>query len=519
MKRISINKLRGLYRKISEKKTIKPYFQKGIFNYLNLSVHFSREDREFDLVNYDLFKDLVITKKIDLRKIKNNYSKYSYANYFFNFKEFHYLLSKEIPFLIFRDILKFIKQLIDILLIFIIIFFSSFRNYFKKLFLGNFKLISKKIYSIYYWEDKGENSDIYYYPDIKNKIENISFISSFADSNFLFLGLLKSLSHKTYLSAANIMDFKILFISVFQFMHLYFNDLTLVIFNKNCRFIKFWFGWKKCAEIFFSILVYNSIIKLVKESSNCEFISWHENQFSNRAFSLGVSYASRKFNSLSKLSTYNGSPISKQNKKQFFPDKLEVIRGFWGNKYYVQDPDSKGEMDSYFKKENINIEVQIVPRNMKRIMKIEVDNSKLVKGSREITIFSHDSYWDLIACLLSVIKFKNKSQKATQSIIDNMKFINIRLHPCLNKKEALRRIFCIKEIPKNLRINFINNNKESIIDSINKSSFCFFGLSSYINLAMSLNSNVISVNTNHIDNSPINSKFRESRNLVIFNPW
>ena len=97
----------------------------GIFNYLNLSIHFSRDDREFDLANYDLFEYLVIKKTIDLRKIKNNYSKYFYANYFFNFKEFHYLLSKEIPFLIFRDILKFIKQLVDTLLIFILIFFFS----------------------------------------------------------------------------------------------------------------------------------------------------------------------------------------------------------------------------------------------------------------------------------------------------------------------------------------------------------------------------------------------------------
>ena len=80
MKRIPINKLRGIYRTISEKKTLKPYFQKSIFNYLNLSVHFSRDDREFDLYNYDLFEYLEIKKKIDLRKIKNNYSKYFCAN-------------------------------------------------------------------------------------------------------------------------------------------------------------------------------------------------------------------------------------------------------------------------------------------------------------------------------------------------------------------------------------------------------------------------------------------------------
>ena len=41
--------------------------------------------------------------------------------------------------------------------------------------------------------------------------------------------------------------------------------------------------------------------------------------------------------------------------------------------------------------------------------------------------------------------------------------------------------------------------KESIIDSIKKSSYCFFGLSSYINLAISLKANVIAVTTSKAD--------------------
>ena len=67
MKRISINKLSELYRKRAEKKIIMPYFQRGKVNYLNLSVHFSRDDREFDLANYDLFEYLLIKNRF-----KNN---------------------------------------------------------------------------------------------------------------------------------------------------------------------------------------------------------------------------------------------------------------------------------------------------------------------------------------------------------------------------------------------------------------------------------------------------------------
>ena len=74
MKIISITKLNDLYLKISDKNRINPLFKKGIFNYLNLSVHFSRDDRDFDLINYELLKSLVRSRKLNLRKIKRSKS-------------------------------------------------------------------------------------------------------------------------------------------------------------------------------------------------------------------------------------------------------------------------------------------------------------------------------------------------------------------------------------------------------------------------------------------------------------
>ena len=75
----------------------------------------------------------------------------------------------------------------------------------------------------------------------------------------------------------------------------------MIIFNKDCKFLKFWYDWKKCSEIFYSLLVYNSIFELVKNSNRCEFISWYENQISNRSFSLGVSNALKRFEILLKV--------------------------------------------------------------------------------------------------------------------------------------------------------------------------------------------------------------------------
>lgn len=519
MNRISINKLRELYYKISQKNLIEPDFKKGIFNYLNLSIHNSRDDRDFDLTNYKLFRRLISSNQLDLKEIRNKKSKNIYENYFCNFKEFDYLLSKDIPFLFFIDILKFIKQMIDSIIILIISIIVALKNSFKNILFGKKKLIRKKIYSIYYWE-KRDNSALYYYPGIFNDIDNMVFVSSFADSkNFLFLGLLSSLRNNKYISPVKTLDIKSLIFSLFQFIHLYLNDLSLVFTNKDCSFLKFWYGWKKCSEILYSILIYNSMFDLVKNSNECEFISWHENQVSNRAFSLAVSNAVRKFNCKSTLSTYNGSPISQRNKRQFFPNNDELRVGFWGKKYYVQDKESKFEMASYLNKKKIKIDLQIVPKSMIRIKNEKFESFRKVRIIRETTIFTHDTYWDLIACLSGVINFRNDFHKKTGSTISDSNLIYIRLHPFLLKKEALKRILSMQEISKKYRFEFISNNSESIIDSIKKSSFCFFGLSSYINLAISLNSNVISVNTNHIDKSPVNSRFLRTGKFLVSNPW
>ena len=520
MKIISISKLNDLYEKISKKKRINPFFKKGIFNYLNLSIHYSRDERDFDLINYELLKSLVHTKRLNLKKIKKSKLNIYYKNYFLNFKEFEYLRSSYIPILLLKDILKILKQIFDTSIIFFIILVLSLKNSFKNFLFPINKLYEKKIYSIYYWNNKRNNSATYYYPNINKSRKNIAFISSFADSKkFLFIGLLKSLKYKTFLSPANTINIDRFLLSFIQFTHLFFNDLLMVIVNKDCKFIKFSYDWKKCSEIFYSLLVYNSIFELVKRSYKCEFISWYENQISNRSFSLGVSDALKKFHSYSVLSTYNGSPISLQSKRQYFPTKNEYILGLWGKKYYVQDEESKMEMESYFRKENINIEIQTTKRSMIRIKDIDLKKINNIKNIRAITIFSHDSYWDLIACLMSVLNLINNDYFESNLIVKNDLLINIRLHPFLEEELALKKILGLKDIPSNLKLEFISNNEESIIESIKKSSYCFFGLSTYIKLAISLKANVIAVNTNHVNKTPINTKFIKTGNFLVANPW
>ena len=167
---------------------------------------------------------------------------------------------------ILKDVLKFLKQIFDTLLLFsLMLSLSIFNTIFKR--NSKKKIIKKRIYSIYYWNKRSQNSASYYYPNITNQNNSIAFIASFADcKNFLSLGLLNSIKNYNYYSPANILSLKGFIRSFIQFLHLFINDLNLGLFKKDYEFIRFWYGWKKCTEIFYSVLVYNSLLELIKNT-------------------------------------------------------------------------------------------------------------------------------------------------------------------------------------------------------------------------------------------------------------
>jgi len=520
LKRISIRKLSIIYEKLIKKNS---YFKSNHYlkyHYLNLSIHYSRDEREFDIHNYILLKSLNLKKENFSRKTCKSINKISgYQEYFNLFKEKRYLPNNKLPLIIFLDTLKFGIQLIDILGITFIVILSKLINTFSDSNYNDFDLNNKKIFSIYYWREKRSNSSIYYYPSINSNIKNKAFISSFADSKYFSSGLIDSLFNSTYLSPANILNFKGLLLSILQFIHLYIHDIYLVTFKNGYSLLKFWVGWKRGAEIFYSILIYNSLISLAKKSNKCEFISWHENQITNRSFSLAISCAKRNYLSSCTLSSYNGTLFTQETKKQFLPLNSEFKIGFWGETYYVQDLGSLAEMKSYLKRENIKINTKIVPTSMLRIKSLapEKDSKPLV--SRKLTIITHASYWDLIACLLSIFCKKNRNYSFHKELDCKEKKIFIRLHPSLNKKNALREIKKIQEIPNSVKYEFIEYNKESLLNTLKNSKYCFFGVSTYVNYAIEVGTNVISVQTSHIIKSPIKLELKNASNLLIIDPW
>ena len=488
------------------------------FNYLNLSIHFSRDEREFDESNFRILLNLTRKKK----NKRSNSLKYKqkidgFRRYLFSFKEYYYLPNRKLFLILLTDLLKFAKQIIDIFGIIIIVFISILYRFLKN--KSNKKLICKnqKIYSIYYWTQKRSASASYYYPAINFSNGDKAFISSFSDSNLFSIGLINSLNNTDFLSPSKILNIKELFRSILQFLHLFLHDIFYPLYEKNYNFLSFWFGWKKASEIFYSILIYNSLIVLTTKSTKCEFISWHENQITNRAYALGVSTV-RRISSSNKLISFNGSLFTQQIKNQFLPLKEEVKIGFWGQKYYLQDEVSLREMHSYLIKNNIDIPLEVVPKSMIRTKIILDDNFYKLQISREITIFTHASYWDLIACILSIFNEKNRNLLPRNSSLKN-KRIYIRLHPALSKEQAIKEIKLIKEIENFTNFEFIDNNKESFFTSLSLCKYSFFGESSYVNLALKNKSSVFAVETNHMNKIPIQKELIDSPNLTFISPW
>ena len=489
-------------------------------NILNLSIHLSRDDREFNLPNYILLKNLL---KKDPEIIKNFLKKKDkingYYKYFYTFKEFKYCILEHLPLLIISDLIKFLIQIIDIIGI---IFLNLYQLLLIKINLLNKqkeRYKNNKIFSIYYWIKKGNKSASYYYPQAENFPERNFIIISFADSKLISIGLFISIFKEKYLTPGKILSFKSFFKTIIDFFYLFLHDFFLPIVEPKYSFLSFWLGWKKGAEIFYSLLIYNSLKDLSHNSKNCEFISWQENQITNTSFSLGVTNGLKKNKTKSLLSSYLGSPLSENSKKQFLPNFSECLIGLFGTKVYVQDKNSLLILKKHFKKNGIRIPIQTVNKNLVRMKIRDNKNNIVISKNKNITIFSGESNWDVIACLLALLNTLNLENKNLLNSIDFNKEIYIRLHPIINKENLINEIREIKEIPNDIVLRFIDHKEESIIYSMRSSKYCVFGLSTYINIALGLNCKILAVYTNHLYSNFSKSIINKNINLKLINPW
>ena len=181
-----------------------------------------------------LLKELFNKNQISKYKIsKKNKSVSGYHKYLFNFKESKYLPNKKFPLILFIDLLKHIKQFLDICLIFNIIFISSILKVLPLLNKKPLKLKHNKVYGITYWVKKKVNSATYYYPGIEKGNNNKVFVTSFADVKLFSYGLINALFNSNFITPIHILNLNDLIISTLQVSHLYLYDIYLIFFKKN----------------------------------------------------------------------------------------------------------------------------------------------------------------------------------------------------------------------------------------------------------------------------------------------
>ena len=106
----------------------------------------------------------------------------------------------------------------------------------------------------------------------------------------------------------------------------------------------------------------------------------------------------------------------------------------------------------------------------------------------------------------------------TDSIIKKRllnKPLYVRLHPSLSQKKIENFIFSLKKDKKYYlgEIIIINNKDETFFETLNKTKVCIFGDSSLINIALSMDINVISVRTSFTFKNPIQSIYLNKKNL------
>ena len=83
--------------------------------------------------------------------------------------------------------------------------------------------------------------------------------------------------------------------------------------------------------------------------------------------------------------------------------------------------------------------------------------------------------------------------------------------------KQVKKIFQVKNKFKLPHIEFINNEKESLITSLGNTKYAIFGNSALINLALKNGVKVIAFRTNFLNQAPVYSKYLTNKLIEIVN--
>ena len=153
-------------------------------------------------------------------------------------------------------------------------------------------------------------------------------------------------------------------------------------------------------------------------------------------------------------------------------------------------------MKLVFLKKNLPCKVNTVRKSSKRYSmnsKYNIESDK--KDRKSITIFAGHEINELLLIFYKLFGEQNKNE--IFPVNKSYEEIYIRLHPVLNEDKIMNSLLKLKKdhnliIPK---IIFIDNKVESFGYSLKNSKIAVFANSTYINLALSMNIDVIAVKT------------------------
>ena len=513
LKANKIYKILVRFRELKQKSLIYKIQKKP---YLILSAIFERDIFNFEIctnntlfiigyLDFDLDSDLelILTKNMQLafnlgRFIgKSNRFSFSFSSLF------KYYLKITIKYLI-----SISYNLVDLICIIIysilfILFIKPIRN---KFFPNLRRNKIKELYTCHFNNERGEKSPSYNYPDFIYRKSKLAFITNFDNYRFTVKGLVQTSFSQYMANALDFLSLSKLFKALLALLHLYLFDFSCsfssygyLVFNIN--------SLKMVSKKFYYLLTYYSSKSIVFNSDFKDIYVWGENQLHTKVLSYSLSKilvaSKREIN----IYSYFGFNFNKNYYPHYIPSEFEINNSIWGqNKFLFNSEVSLNEMISCFPN-NCKGEFNLARSTLFRYGSSQNKNKSEIKlkNSRFITFFSNAGIENFY---LMVKKFILNS-KVNKS--NNIYYV--RLHPALNINIVKNRL---KPLVKKLRIKFIiiNSSKESLHDSILNSEYCVFSDSSIINIAMSLDSNIYSVRTSFIFNSPINSSNKDYKKIT-----
>ena len=514
----------NIYYNFLLKKQIKNIsFYKNLLNkkpYLIVCNIFDRNPKPSSICALDTTFNIGIKgKKLDINLSQSLSKSQIFAYSIGNYRNYKYLTRQSLILYLLKSILNFFIKLIYTLLDLIyVIFYSLYYINFKR---KNHQIFKNEInknnqinlYTIHYWKSKKGNSIYHYYPNAKSISKDYFYASEFPEFYSIGDGL-RNPKNKI-LKSIDFISNKDLLISVILLFETYFFDFFG--FNKNTygsivnKFIKLTYLNRR----FLYLLNYQSAKIIIKNFNFKSIYVWSENQNDTKLLHAGLSKFSSRKNKTKIISYIGCSSFSSYFHQHFIPTQYELDLGTWGqNIFMLPDQTSLDEL-KYVLDEKYKGNIFKYMKIRKGMQRFQLKKSKYSKISikREFTFITHGTENEFLQVLK--ILFNNDSI-LKKRLID--KPLYVRLHPSLSLKKIENFIFLLEKDQKYdlSEIIIIKNQDETFFETLNKTKVCIFGDSSLINIALSMDINVISLRTSFTFKSPIQSIHLNKKNLIFY---